>query len=101
MKTVVISPAGICAERDVDGSLGSLQEIVDGYIQYVRLLDLDGVLVVNEEGLLLGLAPNGIASNLAGELIVGTACVLGPPTADGEDTDITEDVTLALRAVAA
>lgn len=59
-------------EQDVKiKTLKQMQELVDGYIEFVYLNDK--VLVVNEEGLLNGLPRNNQATEIAGHPIVGDA----------------------------
>lgn len=55
-------------------TLAELQGYVGGYIEVLTPAGgINDRLVVNEEGLLLGLAPNVAASCLAGQPIVGPA----------------------------
>jgi hypothetical protein len=71
---------------DIENTLEALQNAVGGYIETVRIRVDDAVMIVNEEGLLLGRPYNAAASGLAGQPIVGTALVVGT---DGEEfTDI-------------
>ena len=51
--------------------LSQLQGFVGGLIELVPLDEGQAVMVVNEEGLLVGLEPNPVASILAGQYIVG------------------------------
>lgn len=82
---------------DIENTLEALQSVVDGYIEVVTLVPGKAVMIVNEEGLLRGMAPNPIASNVANTQIVGPAVVVG---VDGEDfTDIPEDVEHCIRAL--
>tara|TARA_Y100000310_G_scaffold296680_1_gene329132 strand:+ start:734 stop:943 length:210 start_codon:yes stop_codon:yes gene_type:complete len=60
---------------DKEPTLADLQGLVGGYIEVVYL-EGNKQLIVNEEGLLLGLEPNKPASMLAGTLIVGNAVML-------------------------
>lgn len=57
-----------------DFSLDELNKFVNGYIELVLLAD-KRYMVVNEEGLLLNLPPNMIASYIAGQYIVGDVLV--------------------------
>ena len=56
-------------------SLKQVQEAVGGYVELVTL-DNEDQLLVNEEGLLLGLPSNPWASALSGRRIVGRAVLL-------------------------
>lgn len=77
------------SEIEIENTLGALQNEVGGYIEVVMLSD-KAAMIVNEEGLLLGLSPNVIASAAAGTLIVGNALIVG---VDGEDfTDVPFDI---------
>lgn len=82
-----IDPDGTVADVMIDG-LDSMQAAVGGLIEPVSLHD--GTMYVNDEGLLLGMAPNFIASKLYGGLIVGSALLMGNGDAHGNDTHITK-----------
>ena len=75
---------------EIENTLEALQKAVGGYIETVRLRVDNAVMIVNEEGLLLGLPYNTIASGFAGQSIVGTAIIVG---VNGEEfTDIPDVV---------
>ncbi len=62
-------------------SLAELQELVGGYIERApaEVVDPEGNvcdMIVNEEGLLIGLLPNTKASRLTGIYLVGNAVLL-------------------------
>lgn len=57
-------------ENGADFQLDELKEIVGGWIEIVRCPD-DWIMVVNEEGQLLNLPYNPVASLIAGQPIVG------------------------------
>lgn len=63
-------------------SLSQLQEVVGGYIDAVRGDDFVGY--VNDEGLLIGLDYNPVASSLFGRTLVGDVVIVGAFSADGE-----------------
>lgn len=69
MATLVKTDGQVVEDYDVS-SLEKLQEAVGGYIQIVTV-DREMCLVVNEEGLLMGLEQNMWASIIAGSTIVG------------------------------
>lgn len=74
----------------IENKLEALQEAVRGYIETITLIPDKAVMIVNEEGRILGMAANHAASTIAGGLIVGPAIVVG---VDGEDfCDVPEDV---------
>jgi len=62
-------------EIDPNNMLRELQEIVGGYIQPIYLGNGE-VMIVNEEGLMIGLPHNQVASRIAGQRIVGVAVVM-------------------------
>ncbi len=70
----IIKPDGTETVLTYRPDLVEAQQIVGGYVQFVKVVG--GTLVVNEEGLLLALSWNRKASNLAGDVIVGTVILL-------------------------
>ena len=79
---------------EIDGSLESMQDVVGGYIEIVPWVK-GLVLVVNEEGKLLGLDYNFTFGN---DIIVGTAFFARE---DGEDlTDLTDNDIDLLKQIA-
>jgi hypothetical protein len=69
-----------------------LNELCGGWIDCVRTEDIVGY--VNDEGILIGLAPNALASLLFGRPLVGDVVVLGALNDegdyDGENHDVPE-----------
>lgn len=61
-------------KNGTDFSLEELQEVVGGYIEIIYVKGND-IMVLNEEGKLIGLPINDKVSELAGELIVGNVLV--------------------------
>ena len=86
---IVIRPDAGAHVAEIQDDLATLQALVGGYIETVPLAgDLDGVMVVNEEGRIHGMSYNRQASALAGQTIVGTAVIFGPYTDDGDFTHV-------------
>jgi hypothetical protein len=81
MKALLINNYDL-EEIEVENTLEALQKQVGGYIETVTLIPGKAVMIVNEEGLLLGLTINPAASALAGVKIVGPALIVG---VGGED----------------
>jgi len=82
-------------EIEIDNTLEALQAAVDGYIETLQIVPDQAVMIVNEEGLLKGLAVNPFASAIAGTMIVGNAIVVG---VDGEEfCDIPEDIKRRIK----
>lgn len=53
MRAIIINPEDqTVTERDIEGDFVSLQTLVDGYIELVRIVDYSNDIYVNEEGLL-------------------------------------------------
>ena len=61
----------------ITNSLEAYQGFVGGYIETVTLIPGKAVMIVNEEGLLLGFGLNSVASRIAGSKIVGPALIVG------------------------
>ena len=83
------------SEAEIENTLETLQHEVLGYIECLTLIPDKAVMIVNEEGRLLGLAPNEPATKLVGTLIVGPALIVG---VDGEEfADVPEDVVRLIK----
>jgi hypothetical protein len=72
--TVIRTHGELRTELDHKPTLEEAQQIVGGYIEYVKVKE--GTLVVNEEGRLLGLPYNDVASKMYGGIIVGNVILL-------------------------
>lgn len=70
-----MSEPSVFMRADKEPSLHEAQEMVGGLVELVQLSDGDQMLV-NEEGLLLGLPHNKRASEVANRPIVGNALIL-------------------------
>jgi len=80
---------------DIDNTLEAFQTAVDGHIETVGIVPGIVVMVVNEEGLLRGMAQNNIASLVARRYIVGPALIVG---VDEEDfTDVPAETAQWLK----
>lgn len=80
MKAILIKGT-LCEWVEIENRLEALQYAVGGYIETIRL-GHGGVMIMDEEGRLKGLARNQIASLVAGMDIVGPALIVGE---DGEE----------------
>lgn len=80
MKAIMVKGT-FCNWVEIENRLEALQFAVGGFIQTVQL-GHGGVMLVDEEGRLKGLARNQIASLVAGMDIVGRALIVGE---DGEE----------------
>jgi hypothetical protein len=108
-KGVVLYPDGTYEEKDFNG-LKDMQDAVNGLIEIVHMYDYygDEVLTgyVNEEGILLGLPLNTVASALSfmfgnNPMMLGNMIVLGKDDGEGNDTDIPQDITAFIKKVCA
>lgn len=78
MTAIIKNPGQPAFTRQINNELSALQDLVGGYIQTVYLPH-GVIMIVNEEGKLMGLKPN---FRLEHDLIVGTAVFV---SADGEE----------------
>lgn len=83
MHILVVEPEHRPEVREIDGSLKTMQSIVDGLIQAIPLIDdLDTVLVCNDEGKLLNLPANRGLRDENGQIydiVCGTFFICGAP----------------------
>lgn len=84
---IAIAPNGTTEYVTVE-TLEDYQTLVGGYIEYVPTLYPNRAMVVNDEGLLLGLDSNPCASWLCGRDIVGHTILVAVDPDTGEDADI-------------
>lgn len=94
MKAIKIEGRTV-SEVKIDNTLEALRAAVDGNIEAVTLIPGKAVMIVNEEGLLRGMAPNPAASMIAGTKIVGPALIVG---VDGEEfTDVPDNIAKSIK----
>jgi hypothetical protein len=108
-KGAVLYPDGTYEEKDFN-ELKDMQSAVNGLIEIVHMYDYygDEVLTgyVNEEGILLGLPLNTVASALSfmfgnNPMMLGNMIVLGKDDGEGNDTDIPQDILAFIKKVCA
>jgi hypothetical protein len=89
---LLIKTTGEVETTDIpnENSYVVLNELCEGWLDCVRNEDIVGY--VNDEGLLIGLAPNIIASVLFGRPLVGNVVVLGALNDEGEYDGDNHDV---------
>lgn len=93
MKVLVKEPGKDPRTMEIDNKLSVLQQLVDGYIEPVRITD-GLVMIVNEEGKLKGLEPNFFIAALD-DTILGTAVFCGE---DGDEfADIKDEDLIVLQ----
>jgi hypothetical protein len=102
MLVAIINTDGTVESKEIDGSLESMQAIVGGLIQPVDL-EPTATIWVNEEGLLLEMEPNRIATDLAHEFgiharLFGTAFLTGGIDEDGNTLEANPEHIKVLKA---
>lgn len=89
IKVLVVEPNKLPYEKVIPNRLRDKQQIVDGYIEYVRLLDDDSVvLICNEEGKINGSQYN---RDIGYDIIAGTFIIAKDDKDDGEDKSLTDE----------
>lgn len=83
---ILITTDGEVVDNYDASDLGKKQNAVGGYIEYVRTR-LGMTFIVNEEGMLLGLKPNMLASNLAEMLLLGNVLIVSQEEIEEEDRE--------------
>lgn len=92
IRAVIVDPDGTVRNTEIENNLGSFQAVVGGYIEGV--FGNVGTIYVNEEGLLMALPPNPLATLFAqrilgaGVVLHGTALIVGPGDGEGNDTHV-------------
>lgn len=89
IKVLIVEPDKLPYEKIISNTLRDKQQIVDGYIEYVRLLDDDSVvLICNEEGKINGSKYN---RDIGYDIIAGTFIIVRENPDDGEDRSLTDE----------
>ncbi len=89
IKVLVVGPNKLPYEKTIPNKLSEKQKIVDGYIEYVRLLeDENVVLICNEEGKINGSEYN---RDIGYDIIAGTFIIARECADDGEDRSLTDE----------
>lgn len=89
IKVLVVEPNKLPYEKVIPNRLRDKQQIVDGYIEYVRLLEDDSVvLICNEEGKINGSQYN---RDIGYDIIAGTFIIVKEDKDDGEDKSLTDE----------
>lgn len=87
-KAIVIQPDGTFEHEDIADDLATLQAHVGGYVETVTSPFHPGVVaLVNEDGLMRGLADNPTASAIILRSLVGPVVLVGAVTG-GKFTDV-------------
>ena len=95
-KGLILHLDGEIEEFDYQSNYREIQRIVDGYFEVVRFGDKPYTCYCNDEGKLIRLPQNKIATDLwydsgqvimIGDYIAGTVVFFGYPDSEGNDTD--------------
>lgn len=101
MKMITITTDGNCNLIDEKWELVNFNTWVDGWIESVTAPDGNS-LIVNEEGKIMGLEINDVATNVMNfifeendymgfyDIIVGDCVLVGPTDENGNSTDVSE-----------
>lgn len=81
MKAIIKEPGQLPVQKEIKGTLGDLQKIVDGYIEMVTLIPDRLVMICNEDGFYRQLPKN---LHILNQDILGTVVFLG---VNGEELD--------------
>lgn len=99
MRALVIHPDTTFEVKQIDATLNGLQGLVGGWIEATNTYRTEATIFMNEEGKIHGLPYNELATDLWQALdsritgwIAGTAVVLGPVDAEGNETPVTDEV---------
>lgn len=85
---VEIDIEGKLTAHNTKASLADMQRAVGGYIEPVDTKDF--TVMVNEEGLLIGLPLNAVASAITGRYLVGNVAIVGLPDRYGNTTKLSK-----------
>ena len=92
MRALLITPLPMTVQLiEIDDELEVYQKLVHGYIEIVHAVSLrpySAAMVVNEEGVLLDLPCNPLATVLYGDYIAGDAVLVGTSGPDFTDVSL-------------
>lgn len=94
MRVLVIEAQKVPEVREIEDTLETMQTIVGGYIQTIYPFEDEVVLVVNDEGKLLGLPLNRELVTEDGtcyDIVAGTFFIAGTPSNCDHFTSLTEE----------
>jgi hypothetical protein len=83
-------------ELPKDGAGEVINQIVGGYFDlarnYNQHINAEVCAYVHDEGLIIGLPVNAVASMLLGQYLVGNAVIVGKTDNEGYDTDVPSEL---------
>lgn len=96
IEAILVTPEGSASHVEIDG-LKDMQRMVGGLIEVVANPEDDFEVIINEEGLLMNLELNTLASVLTGSRLVGPAILVGKTDWNGETTSVPKGTMLILH----
>jgi hypothetical protein len=97
-KALVLKTDGTTQVIDLprDGAGQVIHEIVGGYFDIARNynphINAEVTAYVHDEGLIIGLPVNVLASMIIGQYLVGDAVIVGKTDSEGYDTDVPNEL---------
>ena len=95
IEVIWVQPMREAQVIEIDNDLASMQELVDGYIEEYMPFEHDIAIVCNEEGKMMGLAPNRAIYDQDGhmqEVICGSFFICHAPIDSEEFGSLPEDM---------
>lgn len=89
LRALLVKENNLPEEIELSNNLSSLQEAVDGLIEYYYIPDVDdAVIICNEEGKINGMGPN---REVGREIIFGPFLIVGDDPEIGENRSLTDE----------
>ena len=89
LRALLVKENELPEEVEISNNLSSLQNMVDGLIEYYYMPDIeDAVIICNEEGKINGMSPN---REVGRDIIFGPFLIVGDDPEMGENRSLTEE----------
>lgn len=89
LRALLVKENSLPEEIELSNNLSSLQEAVDGLIEYYYIPDVDdAVIICNEEGKINGMGPN---REVGRDIIFGPFLIVGDDPEIGENRSLTDE----------
>lgn len=89
LRALLVKEDSLPEEIELSNNLSSLQEAVDGLIEYYYIPDVDdAVIICNEEGKINGMGPN---REVGRDIIFGPFLIVGDDPEIGENRSLTDE----------
>lgn len=90
MKILFVEPDKRPVEKEISGSLASMQELVEGTIQAIYPFEEPVALICNDEGKLQGMEMNRMLNEI-GDVICGPFFLCGAPPTSEDFTSLSDE----------